>query len=409
MAQEKQGEKKAERQILPEVEWERRVKEEARTRPERLARLERLSEELFPGKEKEPLRTAIREGFDTPQWGDYHNEGLFLDTHLTLIIERIEGVCGDESQATEALAGLDEVIALRIRRALQKNPANAKRYALLHDIEKRTTIGFVTLNEKGKRQTHEMPLEMWKAHLGAHPDPVAVRTSFQAFQLKSISYNKHGQKGADTAESYGMDTMIVKGIGFHELGFQDDVTTKTIREQGALTEDEIDFIVAVNFLDQSSSWRKDGKGDTAAMQKIERLLHNVTVIQCLDEMYAQVDLAGYDAVDLKKTIRGLDALSDTGKRFETATAEWSTLLETHRLKRIDAVLFKQRFQEEMTRQGFESEPKILEEFTKMFSQERYRAFPKKAVRKVLYEQLSHKERLEAILQAVEGIVLEILH
>lgn len=406
MAQEKKGEKKIEMQTLPEAEWERRAQEEARTRPERLAKLEQYVEDLFPGKEKAELRTQIREGFNTPQWGDYHNEGLFLDTHLALILEKIEAICGDDARTAEALAGVEEGIAVRIRRALQKDPVNARRYALLHDIEKRNTLGFNTLDEKGKRQSHEMPWEMWQKHIGEEPDPVAVRNSFLAFQVKSVSYQSHGEKGAGIADQYGIDPRIVKGIDFHELGFQDNVSTKKIREHGVVNEDDIDFIVAVNFLDQSASWRKNGEGDTKAMQRIERLLHNIGIIQMVYEMHEQIDLSGYDTEDLLKAIQGLDGRSDKDERFESASTEWRRLLEAHRLKQVDPGRFKEAFTEGFTKRNMTVDADLIEACIQALSSPDRRLQPKKIAQRIVFERITDKKQALQVKNILEEVLFE---
>ncbi len=406
MAQEKKGEKKAEMQALPEAEWERRVQEEARTRPERLAKLDEYIKTLFPGKRKGKLRTQIREGFNAPQWGDYHNEGLFLDTHLALILEKIEAICGDDEHSSEALAGVEEKIAVRIRRALQKDPVNARRYALLHDIEKRNTLGFNTLDEKGKRQSHEMPWKKWQKHLGEHPDPVAVRNSFLAFQMKSVSYQTHGEKGAGIADQYGIDPRIVKGIDFHELGFQENVSTKKIREHGVVNEEDIDFIVAVNFLDQSASWRKDGKGDTKAMQRIERILHNIGIIQMINEMHTQVDLSGYDTEDLLKAIQGLDSRSDKEERFESAHTEWKRLLEASRLKHVDYERFKEAFIEGFKKRNMPVDSELIEACVQALSSPDRRLQPKKVVQRIVFERITDKKQALAVKNILEEVLLE---
>lgn len=72
---------------IPEV----RYAEEAASREARLERLRGQIERLFPLESTpETVRSAIEDSLDVPQWGKYHNEGIYMDTHLDRILEVID-------------------------------------------------------------------------------------------------------------------------------------------------------------------------------------------------------------------------------------------------------------------------------------------------------------------------------
>lgn len=74
------------------VSPERTVEENER--PERIKRLGVLIELLFPGEGEQhaALRQKIKTSLDVPQWGAYHNEGMYMDAHLDLILRNLEAL-----------------------------------------------------------------------------------------------------------------------------------------------------------------------------------------------------------------------------------------------------------------------------------------------------------------------------
>jgi len=81
-----------ERPDLPTEELNRRAEIERDSRHERVTRLRVMVDGLFPGEENLRLREKINASFDVPQYGDYHNEGIFMDTHLALILDNLQAL-----------------------------------------------------------------------------------------------------------------------------------------------------------------------------------------------------------------------------------------------------------------------------------------------------------------------------
>lgn len=407
MAKEEQTKVEQLKTSLPEAELQERAEHEGATRKERLERLGAYVDELFPEEQQESLRRQILESFDVPQWGEYHNEGLLMDTHLDLIVERIEALCGDEASSEKALEGLDPVVATKIKRAVTSDREAVLRYALLHDLEKRNTLGFNKKNEKGKRETQTVSWEDWQKTLAEHPDPVSLRAHFQALKIDSIGYQEHGDKGADVISGFGIEERIAKGIRFHELGLQKDVKTGKIRSRGAVDAGDIDFIVAVNFLDQSSSLRQDGKGDTGAMLRVERMFHNIGVIQAVEVLHKGADLSGHDMDDVAKAVQGLEARSDVGDRLTGAEEEWAKIFEMHRQKMVDGEALAKKMVEIAGKKGLALGTDLILAIQAAITDPNRRVQPDKAGSRVVFQMISDKKLAPPIKNALLEALIEV--
>ncbi len=376
---------------LSEDECQARAEHEGVTRQERVKRLEKYIDELFPGEQHVSLRDQIRESFNVPQWGEYHNEGLFMDTHLDLTVQRIEAICGDETTSKNALEGTTLTMAAQIKRAVTSDREAVLRYAFLHDLEKRNTLGFNGKDKKGKRETKAVGWADWQKILAEHPDPVSLRAYFQDLKIDSIGYHEHGNKGADVSSSFGIDERIAKGIRFHELGFQKDVKTGKIRSRGAVDVGDIDFIIAVNFLDQSSSLRTDGNGDTKAMLRVEQMLYNIGVIQAVEILQQGTDLSKHDAEDIAKAVKGLEARSDVGDRLTEAKQEWAKILEAHQLKIVSGERLEKNMLALAVKRGLIMEPATVSAIITAITDIHHRVQPDKTGSKVIFSMVPDKK------------------
>ncbi len=402
----------AKKEMIPlsESELKSRATQEQDSRPERLERLRGYISTLFPEKEQQNLREQVEESFNVPQWGKYHNEGLLMDTHLALIIERIEAIAAGSENADKALEGLKPAIAVRIKNAITSNREMILRYTLLHDLEKRATIGLNKKNEKGKRVTENMSWEEWQKILAQYPDPSSLRTYFQEQKIESIGYHDHGEKGAALSENIGIDARIVKAIRFHELGFNADAKTKTLRSREPIESDDIDFIVAVNFLDQSSSLREDGTSDVSMILRVERLIENIRTIQAIEILHKEQDLSGYDAEDVKKAIDNLEKRSDDGERLTNANEERASILAANKLKNVDSEKLKSKLQALISAKNLTVENDIIQAILDSITDPERRIQPEKAGSKSIFSKVQDKKLAAAIktifVEAVSEAIIQ---
>jgi len=88
--------------------------------------------ELFPTPEQADLRQEIERTFNDPQYGEYHNEGILMDTHFEAILNTLEnigkGIFPTELEDQEVKYAMQDIV-LRYHDEMQK-------YVFLHDISK---------------------------------------------------------------------------------------------------------------------------------------------------------------------------------------------------------------------------------------------------------------------------------
>ncbi len=82
-----------------------RVEQEFESREARVEKLTAQVETLFPGENNAELRGRIASTFEVPQYGKYHNEGMYTDTHLERILSTLDDMFNgrypeDTSEAT---------------------------------------------------------------------------------------------------------------------------------------------------------------------------------------------------------------------------------------------------------------------------------------------------------------------
>lgn len=356
------------RSIL-EADGIKRAERERTTRPERLRRLEKYVEELFPGEEHASLRERIRASFNVPQWGAYHNEGMLMDTHLDLMVTAVEALCAGGKEAEALLTDLEPTLAARVRAAVAQDREQALRYVFLHDLDKRNTLGVFKKTDRAPaeprprkwrrpedappaRLTVDVAWEQWEELVRDPEDPVAVRAYLRSLGVDGISYIGHGGMGADHALQEGIEEHLANGIRFHELGYQPHVLMASIREQGEVKSEDVDFILAVNFLDQHSSYGEDGRGDVEAMKNIERVLHNIDIVRAVTTLAAAADKRRTDLKIVEQLMRGLEKRGDQGERLGTADEEWASIVHQSRLDIAPTNAIIERLQAQADARGY---------------------------------------------------------
>ena len=242
----------------------------ADTRKARVDRLRTIVADIFLGEEHRELRENIERSFAVPQVGDYHNEGMFMDSHLGLIVESIEDVAKSEFPA-EISPGIREVLT----RAVRRDPESVKKYVFLHDISKADC-----LTVKFGEEERSVTWDEWQAMLSASEhgrkalagDEQALRdfckeqgvTGVSYFQNEGETKRQHGKVGAEELRvAEGMDAAMLAAIESHEVAYQFQGIKASTYEKyfGEMADDARDFALLASYVDTMASLRPDGKPD----------------------------------------------------------------------------------------------------------------------------------------------------
>jgi hypothetical protein len=265
---------------------------EKRERPARLERLHQQVERLFPGEALAGLRADIKQSFNVPQFGEYHNEGMYMDTHLERILDTIE----DVSQGTFP-AGIPEETKQLLRETVATQRETLERYTFLHDISKKDTIAVRFLDKS--KATLEPSWDEWQAMIPkeAANDPVALRAWCKKQGMRGISYFhesknlQHGSVGAELLERLSQTTdikvakSVLIAIDKHEVAYLfTRPNAKTFGEHlGALSPDERRMAITASYVDQMSSLRRNGQPETQNFIALADSEHNFDVVLSVEK------------------------------------------------------------------------------------------------------------------------------
>lgn len=237
-----------------------------RERDERVARIERLNrrvETLFAGEASRPLREEIRSTFDVPQWGKYHNEGMYLDTHLEKILSVI-----DDLYAGVFPSNVPDALKILLQDVVTSTPKEQfERYTFTHDIAKKRTMKLKFTDGTQQDVSWDEWNDFLLEPLRGHPDPVQLHAFLKARDVEGISYyrteSKHGEAGVEVLNEFGvdMDPIILKAIAHHEdafvfSGIQADVYAEQF---GSLSEQERRWAIAAGYTDVMGSYQSDDR------------------------------------------------------------------------------------------------------------------------------------------------------
>ncbi|MCI0479051.1 hypothetical protein L0Y59_00700, partial [Candidatus Uhrbacteria bacterium] len=283
---------------------EERAKQESASRPERLERLRGMVDELFPGPDRAELRAHIVRSFDVPQWGDYHNEGVLMDTHLAAILDAFDGI-----ERGEFPEGIPEADRARMRDVAARHHDDLRRYAFLHDISKPDLLRMEKLPKEGEKkgEVWEGALEEWYAEAGvpeqARKDPAMLSAWLASQGLKGISYYhagvemkaagrttdkaKHGEAGKDKLTALGdtgVPPSILDAIASHEIAYQfEGVKPDAYRKHfDALPDETRTLALLASLTDTMGSWRTDGKPSLRNFRDLLDSKHNAETIAELE-------------------------------------------------------------------------------------------------------------------------------
>ena len=292
----------------PKLSREQQFAQERESRPERLHQLRRLAEELFG--ESPTLVEHITQSFDVPQYGVYHHEGMYMDTHLALmlsVLERMTKEGMDPALPPELQSILSQTIGEGL--SLQERDTRKKelqKYVLLHDIAKKDCLTVRDSVSGDFEPTWDEWLAMLPEHLRREPNPVALDAFFQSKGWTSVSYyqqNKrrfHGAEGAKVIREHGKETdLLVAAVEQHEVSFAfEHISAEFFAETlGGYTEEEQNWIMVASYLDLVSALQEDGKVDAAPILNMLASRENLRIIreaqQKVFARYADSFASGY--------------------------------------------------------------------------------------------------------------------
>lgn len=291
------------------------------SRQNRLDHLHKKIEGLFEGEKFRALRTQIERSLETPQWGTHHNEGMFMDSHIDLIMEQIDAV-----EQNIFHPKITEATQVAMHRAIVANKEHMERYALLHDISKPDCMTLKFVTPKAAQQlgfdSAEPPitLEAWKellekselGRMALNGDEHALKLWCEQHELKGISYYQigkmHGETGATTLHemNLGIDATTLVAIEHHEDAFQFsylDVQRYMSCYRG-VTEAGRDYATLGSYVDSMASLLKDGTPD---LTNFEYLANSREKLNTLIEVLLEL---GGDLVTREQILTAFDQFLD---------------------------------------------------------------------------------------------------
>lgn len=258
----------------------------SRADQERWARIGRERLEALPL--PRALVDIIRPTLDTPQFGPYHNEGMRMDAHLGAILDAAEQIRVGTFDFSALGLPPDRVAEVQqlLERVARERADDLTTYAYLHDVKKPDTMN-VELADGSQRVFTMIEWEAIVAEAGG--DEERIRQALGARGITKIGYrhdeaiapdgqsHDHGPEGAAELERFaGQDPeiaafladkrLILTGVAAHEMHFQAFPGTSSAKQYAEkiasrFSFEEVDFILAVNFLDIAGSKGPDGRSD----------------------------------------------------------------------------------------------------------------------------------------------------
>lgn len=304
------------------------------TRNRRVDSLKAKVRELFPGEDRVELRETIERSFLTPQVGDYHNEGMFMDSHLDLILKQIEQIA-DGSFPDEVPGHVREAM----KRAIARDRTAVEQYVFLHDIAKPDCM---TLKKGEVEQAVTWP--EWTAILQASPDGQAARQGdeaalkrfCQAQGITGVSYRQttaagdrqHGEIGVETIRATQAidDEATLTAIGAHEVAFQFSRVSMPMYEKyfRSMPEPARDFALTASFVDTMASLRLNGKPN------LENFLFLVASKEKAEQFAELLAQLGGDRISREEINAALQPLAEGGPGSDAAMIQLLKKISTGR-------------------------------------------------------------------------------
>jgi len=279
--------------------------------PEKARREENFRREMAGVCEKYPqLSEKIKRSLETPQLGEYHNEGQRMDSHLSLMLVSLERLI--QGNVHEMLVGETELVKIMQGVATAHDEKEPERitiapacveYVFFHDIAKPDCL---SLKFEDEKKGFDISWQQWKTiESGGEP------YRWKGKPIKSISfyhasegpYGQHGNKGAQALKGKGISRDILTAIHNHEVVFQqfDRISAANYEKhfvEPGFTEDLRNFIFTGSYIDLVSSIRPDGKPNLDRFVNLVRSRNNFLLIQ--EYMKKGSVFPGNSLVNLKK-------------------------------------------------------------------------------------------------------------
>ena len=277
------------------------------------------------------LVSAVERSFWTPQFGPNHNEGPYMDSHLSLVIETLEKISrGKVRRVVPVVSRHMMVMAVR-----EYGLVTRRIYALLHDVAKQDCMTLVYADGRKVAVTWNE----WQAILfdGGESGCASLvgdgdaQTRFcQEQGIEKISYfqktengqRAHGRVAAEWLRGRtDIPGLVVRAIETHEIAYQFGgkgginlpLFEKTF---GGWTEAEVGFALAVNYADQMASLDTTGK---PVIEDVVWLARTALAARDLATLSARLEAT--PQLDVARVEKALVALNGSRAAFQTETVE----------------------------------------------------------------------------------------
>ncbi len=236
------------------------------------------------------LMDEVERSLRVPQYGPYHNEGPFMDSHLRLVLTGLwEAAAGSFHEDIPAVT--QEVL----KDAATTDAERAETYTLLHDKDKATCITLVRQDGLKLPVTWKQWVDACKhnpdGRLALMGDGNALKRVCGKMNLRRISYyqelvdgtmRKHGDVCAkDLSRRFQgvVPSVIIDAVRTHEVAYQfQDVkhgpnTRLFGKTFGNWKREHVDFALLVNYADNLGTLDIDGKPVLIHVLSLARAAH----------------------------------------------------------------------------------------------------------------------------------------
>jgi hypothetical protein len=239
------------------------------------------AEQVFTPEQFEQLRPLIERSFQVPQLGEYHTEGMYMDTHLEIMLDAVDSLAQGKVDSI-----LPKDVQVTLKEVAKEHGDLLTQYVFLHDVAKADSLKLV----KGKKEFDQITWDEWQASLPdtlkRGDDPELLRTHLKAQGYKQVSYPKHGPKGESLLEGIeGLDPLLLHAVKKHEVGFQfKNISAKVYEKHfGDLSQQERNVVFAASFIDTSAAVRPNGRPDLHDFVAMVESRNNAEYIAAIEE------------------------------------------------------------------------------------------------------------------------------
>ncbi len=294
------------------------------------------------------LTEKIWRSLATPQMGRSHNEGRYMYSHLALMMEALQKIAGGE------VGGIDDkdLQDRFLNNATAPAETGERRirgdlveYVFLHDLAKPDT-----LRVKSGEIEKEIGWDEWQQIKAAGEPHRFTTEDSQELEIDAISYyhageERTGDHGFRAAEylrgKENIDPLVLDTIMRHEDFFEfrkiSASTYGRIFGQEGLSEQEIDMLMLVAYLDLYGSLRPNGIREFSNVLNLWASKRSYDLIQAFRQSGKRhrenklAELMKKDSPVTPEDLRKIDLDAPLAYDVEGFTADLDTLLQNHGL------------------------------------------------------------------------------